>query len=98
MSLYTSDLYFRIASACVPVAHSKIFSERLYAQRAGVAGSLSQGVRAFGIRRTRYRKLAKTHLQQVVTAVAINIDRIAAWLEGRPFAATRISHFAALAA
>jgi transposase len=72
--------------------------KRLYAQRAGVEGSLSQGVRAFGIRRTRYRRLAKTHLQQVVTAVAINIDRIAAWLEGRPFAATRISHFAALAA
>ena len=72
--------------------------KRLYAQRAGVEGSLSQGVRAFGIRRTRYRKLAKTHLQQVVTAVAINLNRIAAWLEGRPLAATRTSHFAALAA
>jgi len=72
--------------------------KRLYAQRAGVEGSLSQAVRAFGIRRTRYRKLAKTHLQQVVTAVAINLDRIAAWLAGRPLAATRISHFAALAA
>jgi hypothetical protein len=72
--------------------------KRLYAQRAGVEGSLSQGVRAFGIRRTRYRKLAKTHLQQVVTAVAINLDRIAAWLEGRPLATTRTSHFAALAA
>jgi hypothetical protein len=33
-----------------------------------------------------------------VTAVAINLDRIAAWLEGRPLAATRTSHFAALAA
>ncbi|HEY8157598.1 MAG TPA: IS1182 family transposase [Methylobacter sp.] len=70
--------------------------KRLYAQRAGVEGSLSQGVRAFGIRHTRYRRLAKTHLQQVVTAVAINLDRIAAWLAGRPLAATRISHFAAL--
>jgi hypothetical protein len=26
-------------------------------------------VRTFGIRRTRYRRLAKTHLQQIVTAV-----------------------------
>jgi transposase len=72
--------------------------ERLYAQRAGVEGTLSQGVRSFGVRRTRYRRLAKTHLQQVVTAVAINLDRIAAWLAGRPLAATRTSHFAALAA
>ena len=72
--------------------------KRLYAQRSGVEGTLSQGVRSFGVRRTRYRKLAKTHLQQVVSAVAINLDRIAAWLEGRPLAATRTSHFAALAA
>ena len=53
---------------------------RLYAQRAGVEGTLSQGVRAFGLRRTRYRGLAKTHLQQVVAAVAMNLERIAAWL------------------
>jgi len=36
MSLYTSDLNFRIASACVPVAHSKIFSERILAARQNV--------------------------------------------------------------
>ena len=64
----------------------------------GVEGTLSQGVRAFGLRRTRYRRLAKTHLQEIVTAIAINLDRIAAWLTGRPLAATRISHFAELAA
>jgi transposase len=69
----------------------------LYAQRAGVEGTLSQGVRAFGLRRSRYRGLAKTHLQQVVTAVAINLDRLAAWLRGKPRAITRISRFAALA-
>jgi transposase len=71
--------------------------ERLYAQRAGVEGTLSQGVRSCGIRHTRYRKLAKTHLQPVATAAAINLDRIAAWLAGRPLATTRTSHFAALA-
>ena len=70
----------------------------LYAQRAGVEGTLSQGVRAFGVRRTRYRGLAKTHLQQVMTAVAMNIDRIAAWLAGRPLAEARTSRFAGLAA
>ena len=36
--------------------------KRFYAQRSGVEGALSQGVRSFGVRRTRYRKLAKTHL------------------------------------
>ena len=57
----------------------------------------SQGVRAFGLRRTRYRGLAKTHLQHVATAAAINIDRAVAWLDERPRAATRTSRFAALA-
>jgi transposase len=71
--------------------------QRQYAHRAGVEGTLSQGVRAFGLRRTRYRGLPKTHLQHVATAAAINIDRIVAWLDERPRAMTRISRFAALA-
>jgi transposase len=64
---------------------------------AGGEGTLSQGVRAFGLRRTRYRGLEKTHLQHVATAAAINIDRMVAWLEERPRATTRTSRFAALA-
>ena len=68
-----------------------------YQQRAGVEGTLSQGVRAFGLRRTRYRGLPKTHVQHIATAAAINIDRIVAWLDERPRAQTRTSRFAALA-
>ena len=68
-----------------------------YKHRAGVEGTLSQGVRAFGLRRTRYRGLEKTHLQHVAIAAAINIDRIGAWPEERPRATTRTSRFAALA-
>ncbi len=71
---------------------------RLYAQRQGVESTLSQGVRAFGLRRTRYRGLAKTRLQHVATAAALDLDRVAAWFAGRPLAPTRISRFAALAA
>jgi transposase len=67
-----------------------------YKRRAGVEGTLSQGVRAFGLRRTRYRGLPKTHVQHIATA-AINIDRIVAWLDERPRAQTRPSRFAALA-
>jgi transposase len=68
-----------------------------YAARAGVEGTLSQGVRAFWLRRARYLGLARTHLQHVVTAVAINLVRVEAWLAERPRAQTRRSHFAALA-
>jgi Transposase DDE domain len=68
-----------------------------YQCRAGVEGTLSQGVRAFGLRQTRYRGLAKTHVQHVAIAAAINIDRIVAWLDARPRAKTRTSRFAALA-
>jgi transposase len=65
--------------------------------RAGIEGTLSPGVRAFGLRRTRYRGLAKPHLQHVATAAAINVDRMIAWRGERPRATTRTSRFAALA-
>jgi DDE family transposase len=39
-----------------------------YQQRAGVEGTLSQGVRGCGLRCARYRGLEKTHLQHVTTA------------------------------
>jgi transposase len=68
-----------------------------YQRRAGVEGTLSQGVRAFGLRYARYRGLTKTHFQHVATAAAMNVDRIVAWLNERPRAKTRTSRFAALA-
>ena len=71
--------------------------QELYRCRAGIEGTLSQGVRAFGMRRTRYRGLDKTHLQNVAIAAAINLDRLAAWFDGRPRAKTRTSRFAVLA-
>lgn len=47
-----------------------------YARRAGIEGTLSEGVRAHGLRRARYIGLAKTHLQHLMTATAINFKRI----------------------
>lgn len=67
-----------------------------YAARAGIESTHAQAVRRSGLRRTRYRGLAKTHLQHVITAAAINLLRIAAWASGSPPAQTRCSHFAAL--
>ena len=69
-----------------------------YDKRAGIEGTLSQGVRAFELRQCRYVGLAKTRLQHLATAAAMNIDRLAAWRDGRPHATTRTSRFAALAA
>jgi transposase len=69
-----------------------------YAARAGIEGTHEQAVRRCGLRRCRYIGQAKTHLQHVITATAINIVRVAAWLEGMPRAHTRRSAFAALAA
>ena len=71
---------------------------RLYAQRQGAEGTISQAVRTFGLRQARYRGLAKTGLQHIATAAAVNLDRMAAWFAGRPLAPTRTSRFAELAA
>ena len=71
--------------------------KKRYNVRAGVEGTLSQGVRAFGLRRSRYIGLARTGLQQVCIAAAMNVSRIVNWLDGRPRAKTRVTRFAALA-
>jgi transposase len=72
-----------------------VFRKR-YAQRAGIEGTLSQSVRRCNVRRARYRGIAKTHLQHLMTAAALNLVRVIAWLEEIPRATTRRSHFAAL--
>ncbi|MBO0722294.1 MAG: transposase, partial [Blastocatellia bacterium] len=69
------------------------FKQR-YAARAGVEGTLSQGVRRCGLRRARYVGLAKTHLQNICTAVALNLVRLFNWLTETPLASTRRSAFA----
>jgi transposase len=53
-----------------------------YALRAGIESSLSQGVRRFDLRQSRYLGLARTHLQQLLTATAMNVVRAIAWLQG----------------
>ena len=72
------------------------FKER-YAIRAGIEGTISQGTRSFDLRRSRYIGLAKTHLQHILIAVAINLARFVNWINDVPRARTRTSAFAALA-
>lgn len=67
-----------------------------YAVRAGVEATMSQGVRAFDLRRSRYIGLAKTRLQHVLIAVAINLVRVLAWLADPVPPKPRVGAFAAL--
>jgi transposase len=69
-----------------------------YAKRAGIEGTISQAVRAFGVRRARYRGAAKTHLHHVLTAAAMNFVRVGMWLAGDRPAKTRQSRFQTLMA
>jgi transposase len=71
--------------------------KEVYAKRAGIEGTLSQGVRAFELRRSRYVGEAKTRLQHLLIASALNIVRLFAWSVERPREPTRRSCFAALA-
>jgi transposase len=67
-----------------------------YATRAGIEGTHSQGIRRYGLRHARYIGLAKTHLQHLLTAVALNVVRLGEWWLGMPLAKTRCSPFATL--
>ncbi len=69
-----------------------------YDRRAGIEATMSQGIRACGLRRCRYVGLAKTHRQHVLTAAAINFVRVSEWVAGTPVAKTRRSAFVALMA
>ena len=77
--------------------HTSAFKQR-YNKRAGIEGTISCATNAYSMRTTRYRGLAKTRLQHVLTACAINLNRVIDWFDERPRSRTRTSHFAALAA
>jgi transposase len=67
-----------------------------YATRAGIASTLSQGVRAFDLRRSRSIGLAKTHLQHMLITIGINLKRVMAWLTHPQPTKPYISPFAVL--
>ena len=67
--------------------------EKQYALRSGIEGTLSQGIRGFGLRQCRYIGLAKSHLQHILTAASMNLVRVFNWLSHIPLAKTRSSPF-----
>ncbi len=67
-----------------------------YKLRAGVEGTMRQAVAVTGVRRARYRGLAKVHLEHVFSAVALNLIRLDAWWNGHPLDRSRTGHLARL--
>ena len=75
---------------------TKAFQER-YATRPGIEATISQGLRVTDLRHARYIGLAKTRLQHILTAAALNICRLSDWFAERPRASIRITPFVKLA-
>ncbi|RBM17682.1 hypothetical protein DEH69_14720 [Streptomyces sp. PT12] len=50
--------------------------KRLYASRSGVEGTMNEFVNGHRTRRCRYHGIAKTHVQHILTAIAVNIERL----------------------
>jgi len=68
--------------------------KREYQRRSGIEGTISQAVRGFGMRHSRYIGAAKTHLHNLMTATAVNTVRLTNWLNEVPIAKTRQPLFA----
>jgi hypothetical protein len=49
---------------------------KVYRLRAGVESTISQAVRGPDLRHSRYRGLAKAHVQNVLTGMALNVTRL----------------------
>jgi transposase len=67
------------------------------AKRRGIEGAIALATGPYELRRTLYLGLARTHLQNIFTALAINLAQIAAWWAGKPRGQTRVTRFTALA-
>lgn len=67
-----------------------------YKRRAGVEGTMHQAVTRTDLRRTRYRGLAKVHLEHCIAATAINLIRLDAHLTEHPLDHGRTSHLTRL--
>jgi hypothetical protein len=65
---------------------------RRYRIRSGVEGTMRQATHVTGVRRARYKGLAKTRLEHATAATAINLIRLDAWWTGHPLDRTRTTH------
>ena len=83
------------AQAAARAAEKTTSFQAEYARRAGIEGTMHQAT-AHGARRARYRGLAKTRLDHVYMACALNLLRLEAYWNGTPLDRRRTSHLARL--
>lgn len=96
----TLTLYPQVQYEAQQEARSRQQTEEfkeLYAQRAGIESTISQGTRRTGMRSARYIGLTRIHLQHTASAAAINFARLFEWLRGERPKDTWVSPFLALA-
>jgi transposase len=67
-----------------------------YAHRSGIEGTIAQASRRSDLHQARYRGLPKTHLQNVLIALALNLVRVDAWLTGTPLGGSWVSRLTRL--
>lgn len=84
------------AAAAARAAEGSLPFQTDYARRAGAEGTIHQAIAITGSRRARYRGLAKTHLEHIYSATALNLLRLDAYWNGQPLDRRRTSHLARL--
>jgi DDE family transposase len=95
MTLYPHELY-EAQQEARKRQETEAF-KKLYAQRAGIESTISQSVRRTGLRSAHYLGLARTHLQHIASAAAINLARLFDWLNGEAPRDSWVSPFLRLA-
>jgi transposase len=90
LTFYPRDLHHAITAARTRQT-SDSWQDK-YKLRAGVEGTINQALDITGIRHARYRGLAKTRLQHVFSAIALNLVRLHTWWTEHPLPAARTSH------
>ncbi len=80
LTVYTEPLYSLLKE--LRAYQEKDDFKAHYRKRAGVEGTISQAARIANLHRARYWGLARTHLQHLATAAALNLIRLSDWLSG----------------
>jgi transposase len=90
LTFYPRDLHHALTAARTQQTTDSW--QNKYKLRAGVEGTINQALDTTGIRHARYRGIAKTRLQHLFSAIAINLIRLHAWWTEHPLPTTRTSH------
>ncbi|MEO3781564.1 transposase, partial [Micromonospora sp. B11E3] len=94
LTFYPRDLHHALATARTQQT-SNNWQDK-YKLRAGVEATINQALDITGIRHARYHGIAKTRLQHVFSATALNLVRLHAWWTERPLPTARTSNLSRL--